>query len=132
VVDEAWAVLSNLQTARWLQSSFKLSRQFGVANVAVVHRLSDLKATGASGSEQRELAKGLLADAETRVIYAQSTSEMSMGRDLLNLTDVEAELLPRLGPGIALWKVGTRSFLVEHRLGEHERALVDTDARMGS
>jgi hypothetical protein len=33
---------------------------------------------------------------------------------------------------VALWKVGPRSFLIEHRLGRHEAALVDTDARMGS
>ena len=43
VLDEAWAVLSHLATARWLQATFKLSRAYGVANVAVVHRLSDLE-----------------------------------------------------------------------------------------
>src|SRR5580700_4850120 len=36
VVDEAWAILSNLGVARWLQSSWKLSRAFGVSNVAVL------------------------------------------------------------------------------------------------
>jgi hypothetical protein len=51
VLDEAWALLSHLATARWLQSTFKLSRSYGVANVAVVHRLSDLKAAGQEGSE---------------------------------------------------------------------------------
>ena len=73
VVDEAWAILSNLAIARWLQAGFKLSRAFGVANVAVVHRLSDLKAAGAEGSEQQRLAQGLLADSETRVIYRPAT-----------------------------------------------------------
>ncbi|HEX3542762.1 MAG TPA: hypothetical protein VHT75_20200, partial [Acidimicrobiales bacterium] len=61
VVDEAWAILSNLAIARWLQAGFKLARAFGAANVAVVHRLSDLKAAGADGSEQQRLAQGLLA-----------------------------------------------------------------------
>jgi hypothetical protein len=32
---------------------------------------------------------------------------------------------------VALWKVGQRSFLVEHRLAQEEAALVDTDAAMG-
>ncbi len=32
VLDEAWAVLSHLATARWLQATFKLSRAYGVAN----------------------------------------------------------------------------------------------------
>ena len=42
----------------------------------------------------------------------------------------EAELLPHLRRGWALWKVGQRSFLVQHRLSSFEREIVDTDARM--
>ena len=49
VVDEAWAILSNLGIARWLQTSWKMSRAFGVANVAVLHRLSDLPLGGTAG-----------------------------------------------------------------------------------
>jgi hypothetical protein len=131
VVDEAWAILSNLAVARWLQASFKLSRAFGVANVAVVHRLSDLRAAGGDGSEQQRLAEGLLADAETRVVFAQPPSEVQAATELLGLTTTEAELLPRLPRGVALWKIGSRSLLIEHRMGAHEVALIDTDARMG-
>ncbi len=79
VVDEAWAILANLGVARWLQSSWKLSRARGVANVAVLHRLSDLDTTGAVGSEQVGLARGLLADSETRVVYAQPPGEVERG-----------------------------------------------------
>jgi len=130
VVDEAWAILRDTQIARWLQASWKLSRQYGVANIAVIHRLSDLQAAGAAGSEQARLAEGLLADSETRVVYGQSSSEVRPARELLGLTDIEAEILPELGRGVALWRVGVRSFLVEHRLGAQEAPLVDTDARM--
>jgi len=56
-LDEAWAVLNHLATARWLQATFKLSRSFGVANIAVLHRLSDLSAAGYEGSTAT-LAKG--------------------------------------------------------------------------
>jgi hypothetical protein len=130
VVDEAWAILANLGVARWLQSSWKLSRAWGVANVAVLHRLSDLTSAGASGSEQVGLAQGLLSDSETRVIYAQSPGEVERARDLLGLSSTEAELVPQLQRGVALWKVGGRSFLVEHRLSPLEWSIVDTDARM--
>jgi DNA helicase HerA-like ATPase len=131
VVDEAWAILSNLAVARWLQASFKLARAFGVANVAILHRLSDLRAAGADGSEQQRLCEGLLADAETKVVFAQPPSEVQAATELLGLTTTEAELLPRLPRGVALWKVGSRSLLIEHRVGAHEAALIDTDARMG-
>jgi len=130
VVDEAWAILGNLGVARWLQSSWKLSRALGVANIAILHRLSDLAAVGAAGSEQVGLAEGLLADSETRVVYAQSPGEVARTGELLGLTDTEADLVSTLHRGTALWKVGRRSFLVEHHLGQDERWMVDTDRAM--
>jgi type IV secretory pathway VirB4 component len=130
VLDEAWAVLSHLATARWLQATFKLSRSFGVANIAVVHRLSDLSAAGFEGSEQQRLAEGLLADAETRVLFAQAPAEAERAGELLGLTGTEQVLLSQLPRGVALWRVGQSSFLVEHQLGEEELALADTDAAM--
>jgi hypothetical protein len=68
--------------------------------------------------------------ASGRVIYAQPTDQLAATRDLLGLTDSEAELLPTLRRGEALWKVGQRSFLVHHRLSSFESRPVDTDARM--
>ncbi len=130
VVDEAWAILSNLGVARWLQTSWKLSRANGVANMAVLHRLSDLRSVGTEGSEQVSLAEGLLADSETRVVYAQSPGEVARTGELLGLTDTEAELVTQLRRGMALWKVGRRSFLVEHRLASGEEWLTDTDQAM--
>ena len=130
VVDEAWAILGDLGVARWLQASWKLSRAHGVANMAVLHRLSDLRAVGAAGSEQVGLAEGLLSDSETRVVYAQPHGEVAATADLLGLTATEADLVTQLPRGTALWKVGRRSFLVEHRLSSHERWLVDTDGAM--
>jgi hypothetical protein len=131
VVDEAWAILANVGVARWLQSSWKLSRARGVANVAVLHRVSDLDTTGAAGSEQVGLARGLLADSETRVVYAQPPGELERAGPALGLSSTEEELVPHLRRGVALWKVGNRSFLVEHRLSPLEAGIVDTDSRMG-
>jgi type IV secretory pathway VirB4 component len=130
VVDEGWRILSNLGIGEWLQQSFKLSRGLGTQNVVVMHRLSDLRAAGDEGSREVRLAEGLLADAETKVIYAQPPDQLAQTRELLGLTDTEAELLPHLRRGWALWKVGSRSFLVQHRLSALEHEIVDTDARM--
>ena len=130
VIDEAWAILHDLSTARWLQSAFKLSRALGVANVAVVHRLSDLQAAGADGSVEQHLAEGLLGDSETRVIFGQSPSEASTTAGLVGLSSVERDVVAHLPRGIALWRVGDRSFLVDHLLDDAERHIVDTDSAM--
>ncbi|MHB8264197.1 MAG: hypothetical protein ACYDGY_10740 [Acidimicrobiales bacterium] len=131
VVDEAWAVLKNPGVARWLQSSWKLARAKGVSNIAVVHRASDLLAVGAAGAEQIELAKGLLADSETRVVYSQPPGEVALAGELLGLTPVETSIVSCLSKGTALWKVGQRSFLVRHDLSADEHRFVQTDERMG-
>jgi type IV secretory pathway VirB4 component len=133
VLDEAWVVLRHLAIARWLRESWKLARQYGVQNVAVMHRLSDLTAAGDTGSEQVQLAKGLLEDSETRVIYRQSPGEVEAARELLGLTQTEVDQIPTLERGEALWRVGRRSFIVQHRLDPHvEREIVDTDANMAA
>jgi type IV secretory pathway VirB4 component len=130
VVDEAWAVLSERAVGRYLRASFKLARARGTANVAVCHRASDLEAAGAAGSEEARLAEGLMADSETVVCYAQSASELGKLAGLLGCSEEEISYLPRLGRGVALWRVGQRRFLVEHLLAPSERAIVDTDGRL--
>jgi type IV secretory pathway VirB4 component len=130
VVDEAWKIVGVQGIGEWLQDSFKRSRAYGIQNVIVMHRLSDLSAAGAAGSREVALAEGLLHDAQTRVVYAQYEDEIPRVREALGLTSVECEVLPQLDPGVALWKVGRRSFLVQHRYGAAEAQLVDTDARM--
>ena len=130
VVDEAWAVLSEVAVGRFLRSSWKLARARGVANIAVCHRASDLSASGSAGSEEARLAEGLLADSETVICYAQPASELESLSSLLGCPLSDVALLPRLPRGVALWRVAGESYLVENILASHERAMVDTDARL--
>src|SRR5439155_1690731 len=62
VIDEAWALLGNRHTARYLQTCFKLGRTHGVANLCVAHRPSDLGAQADDGTARAKIATGLLAD----------------------------------------------------------------------
>jgi type IV secretory pathway VirB4 component len=130
VLDEAWALLAQLDTARWLQASMKLARAHGVANVIVLHRLSDLTAAGDAGSETAALARGLLADTGVRVVYHQPHSELAAAQTLLGLTPGEAGLLPHLEPGTGLWQIGGAHHLVAHRLAASETGIADTSQRM--
>jgi hypothetical protein len=130
VVDEAWAVLSDVAVGRFLRSSWKLARARGVANIAVCHRASDLSASGAAGSEEARLAEGLLADSETVICYAQPASELPSLASLLGCSVADLDVLPRLPRGVALWRVAGQSYLVEHLLANHEQDMVDTDARL--
>ena len=62
----AGCLLANLAAAEWLVDSFKHSRSYGVQNIVVTHRISDLQATGDDGSRVSRLTQGLISDAETK------------------------------------------------------------------
>ncbi|MGD9734729.1 MAG: VirB4 family type IV secretion system protein [Solirubrobacterales bacterium] len=130
VLDEGWAVLADPAAATFMQRSWKLARSYGVANMLVVHRLSDLAAAGDAGSREAKIAQGLLSDSETRIILYQSPADLEATRDLVGLTGTEIDHIATMPRGAALWKVGQRSFVVEHRLSRAEYALIDTDGRM--
>ena len=130
VVDEAWAVLANAGTARFLQASFKLARAYGVANLVVAHRVSDLSSVGATGSVVAGLASGLLSDCETVVCYAQAETEIAACASALGLSRAEESFVRGLRRGAALWHVGSGRHVVDHRLSSYERTFVDTDQAM--
>jgi type IV secretory pathway VirB4 component len=130
VLDEAWTLFGNARTARYLQSCWKLSRAYGVANIAVIHRLSDLRAQADDGTSTAKIALGLLADTQTRILFRQAPDQTPEARELLGLTGVEAELLTRLTRGRALWKVAGRTAVVQHVVGSAESVFSDTNARM--
>lgn len=127
VLDEAWALLASERTARYLQACFKLCRAWGVANIAVSHRISDLSAQADDGTATTKIAVGLLADTQTRVVFRQSPDQAAGARSLLGLTDTQTKLLPSLGRGCALWVVAGRAHLVEHVLDDDDAAICDTD-----
>ncbi|MFJ2021845.1 hypothetical protein [Streptomyces nodosus] len=53
---------------------WRLSRHYGIANMLVFHKLTDLDNVGDQGSAMRSLASSLLANAETRIVYRQALS----------------------------------------------------------
>jgi type IV secretory pathway VirB4 component len=130
VSDESWKIVQHTGLGEWFQSNFKLARRYGVMNVVALHKVSDLQAAGDSGSRASRIAEGLIAEASTRVIYQQDEGQVPVTRQLLGLTDAEAELITQLGPGQALWQVGRRSFVVQHYRSRLEAHMTATDSGM--
>jgi type IV secretory pathway VirB4 component len=130
VADESWKIVQHRGLGEWFQSNFKLARQFGVMNLIVLHKLGDLQAAGDAGTRAARLAEGLIADASTLVVYHQDASQIPLTRTLLGLSETEARLLSLLRPGQALWRVGSRSFVVQHHRSRFEARLTNTDTGM--
>ncbi len=130
IYDEAWRLMRSLPLVRRMQAQWKLSRAHGIANLMIIHRLSDLDAVGDARSEARAVASGLLADCSTRIIYRQESDQLAGTANALGLTHAERDLLPHLPRGSGLWKIPGQSHVVHHRLHTEEATAYDTDAAM--
>lgn len=130
VYDEAWRLMSHPALLRRMDAHWRLARHYGIANMLIFHKLSDLDNVGDQGSAMRALASSLLANAETRVVYRQESDQLGPTSAALGLTGTEQSLIPTLGIGQGLWRIKHRSFVVQHQLHPAELELFDTAGRM--
>ncbi|WP_345063661.1 ATP-binding protein [Leifsonia kafniensis] len=130
VYDEAWRLMSHPALLRRMDAQWRLARHYGISNMLIFHKLTDLDNVGDQGSAMRALASSLLANAETRIIYRQEADQLGSTGTALGLTGTEQALLPGLGTGQGLWRIKDRSFVVQHQLHPAELALFDTTSRM--
>ncbi|MFK5159681.1 ATP-binding protein [Propionibacterium freudenreichii] len=132
IYDEAWRLMSHPALLRRMDAHWRLARHYGIANMLIFHKLTDLENVGDQGSAMRSLANSLLANAETRIIYRQESDQLGTTARALGLTGTEQKLLPGLGVGQGLWRIKDRSFVCQHQLHPAELALFDTTTRMTS
>jgi type IV secretory pathway VirB4 component len=132
VYDEAWHLMSHPALLRRMDAHWRLARHYGIANMLIFHKLSDLDNVGDQGSAMRALASSFLANADTRVVYRQESDQLGSTANALGLTGTEQQLLPTLGTGQGLWRIKHRSFVAQHQLHPAELELFDTTGRMTS
>lgn len=130
IYDEAWRLMSVPSLLRRMDSHWRLARSYGIANMLLFHKASDLHNVGDAGSAMRALASSLLANAETTITYRQSSDQLHLTGEMLGLTRTEQDLLPGLSTGQALWKIKNRSFLIQAQLHADEFAAFQTDTRL--
>ncbi|GAB4085039.1 ATP-binding protein [Myceligenerans cantabricum] len=130
VYDEAWRLMAHPALLRRMDAHWRLARHYGIANLLVFHKLTDLDNIGDAGSATRALATSLLANAETRIIYRQETDQLGPTATALGLTTAETARLPYLGLGQGLWKIRNDAAIVQHQLHDVEAELFE-NGRMG-
>jgi len=130
IYDEAWRVMSHPALLRRMDATWRLARHYGIANMLLFHKLSDLDTVGDAGTALHALGTSLLANAETRVIFRQETDQLGPTSKALGLTTTEQSLLPTLGLGQALWRIKDHSMLLQTQLHPEEAALFDTTSAM--
>jgi hypothetical protein len=131
VYDEAWRLMSHPALLKRMDAHWRLARHYGIANLLIFHKFTDLDNVGDQGSAMRSLANSLLANAESRIIYRQESDQIGTTAKTLGLTGTEQKLLPTLGTGQGLWRIKESSYVVQHQLHPEELRAFDTTQRMG-
>ncbi|MGH8876510.1 MAG: VirB4 family type IV secretion system protein [Stackebrandtia sp.] len=134
VRDELWRAMRIPAMVKKLDADLRLSRSQGTIQLLATHRLADFEAVGAAGSEEVAIAKSLIGSCDVRVCLAQDTAPLQMTRDVIGLSDTEADHIASWGAeqkGRALWKIGrATSHIVHTILSPHELQLFWTNERM--
>ena len=127
VLEEIWSLLGNPHVARYYQASQKLSRTYGVCNIAVAHRLEDLRAQADDGTAAAKIGAGIIADTQTQILFHLPPAQAAEAQQLLGLSNGATQQLTTLQKGEALWKVGDHLTRVYHLRSGIEQTICDTD-----
>ncbi len=130
VEDEVWAGLADVRTVKALQTRQKLCRLYGIANYLIAHNLANFSSQADDGTAAAKIANGFLADTQTILVFRQQSDQIPLTKSRLRLNDRQAELLPKLTRGRALWIIGDRRAIIQHTVAAHERHLTNTDLAM--
>ena len=129
-LDESWAAVGSTHMTRFVQSTAKLARQYGIQLILVLHRIADLTAQADDGSETVKQAIGYLSDTETQVIFKQGDADLSVTKETLGLSGGAIAEIRNLTRGRALWRVKNQVALVRHMLTPLLAEICDTDDAM--
>ncbi|WP_217132356.1 hypothetical protein [Leucobacter chinensis] len=130
--EEGWRDMKSVAALEAHQEQLKLSGEYGISMVLIVHEGGDFDAVGAEGSKERELAKSLLRGYANRVCFNQPQSALNNAVKDGTYTDAEATAIGGLQRGQFLIKMRNRSYVVDGTptTTPWEREVFNTDKQM--
>jgi hypothetical protein len=130
--DETWRLGTTIQTVRFLQHSWKLGRQTGTSNWAMIHRFSDLAAQTDDGTATAKVTRALVADSSTHVLFRHGKREDAETITTeLGLPDSAVQLLQTLPVHRCLVHCAGRMAVVEADFSPTLKDLAWTNQAMG-
>ncbi|MFB8191373.1 hypothetical protein ACFC14_18800 [Microbacterium sp. NPDC055988] len=130
--EEGWRDMTNIRALMMFQQWLKLSRDYGIANIVLLHKMGDLDAVGEAGSRERSLAYSIINDIENKFLFRVNQQGKKALEERLDLPPSHVELIATLGRGEFVAYVGQFSYVLDcfSTSTETERQLFDTDSAM--
>lgn len=130
--EEGWRDMSSLRALQMYQQWLKLSRDYGIANIVLLHKMGDLDAVGEDNSKERNLAYSIVNDIENKFLFRVNQQGKTALQEKLNLLPSHVETIGGLKSGQFVAYVGQFSYIVDAFATSTnlERELFDTDSAM--
>lgn len=134
VRDEVWKVMRlGLDAVKSLDADLRLSRRDGDIQFAIGHKPTDMESVGDVGSQAAQIAKDMLALADTKILHGQDPNVAEVLTNMLGLSEIVQSWITgwcRQQPGRAVWLVGQQAFKVQTVLHPAEHALTWTNTAL--
>ncbi|MBX9638863.1 MAG: hypothetical protein K2X97_03745, partial [Mycobacteriaceae bacterium] len=130
VREEGWRDMTSVAALQAFRAWLKLSRDYGISVVTLMHKVSDFDAVGGEGSEARSLAYSIFADISNKFIFQQAAAEQGRLVKDLGLPVSHARMVLDLPQGMFLARLGSRRAFVVDAFATSvaiERELFSTD-----
>ena len=111
--EEGWNDMTTIESLRNYQAWLKLSRHYGISNIVILHKMGDLDAVGAEGSQERSLAYSIVGDIENKFIFRVNQQEADGLQTRLNLPAVHVNQARALRKGEFLAYIGSYVYIVD-------------------
>lgn len=113
VREEGWRDMSSIRALQMYQQWLKLSRHYGIANIVILHKMTDVDAVGEEGSQERNLAYSVVQDIENKFIFRVNQQEQHNLQARLNLPASHVAQARMLRKGEMLAYVGRFAYVVD-------------------
>lgn len=130
VIDESYKALQNPAMVNYFLDGWKVGRQFGCANIIIIHALSELRAQFDDGAAAIKQTEALLNTTSVKVYLHQNHDQVADLFGRFGLTTAEATGLPSYPPHRSLWKIGDYTAVVDHLTAGVEVDFCDTNKVM--
>ncbi|MGO1409974.1 MAG: hypothetical protein ACTHU7_00940 [Microbacterium sp.] len=128
--EEGWRDMSSLSALQMYQQWLKLSRDYGISNIVLLHKMGDLDAVGEANSRERNLAYSIVGDIENKFLFRVNQQGKEVLQEKLNLPPSHVETIGSLRKGVFVAYIGQFSYVVDcfATSTAWERKLFDTDS----
>jgi hypothetical protein len=87
VLDESWSIAGDLAVARWVQSVWRLCRDYGVSGISMVHRVSDFGSQADDGTAASKIGAAIVSLSATKVLFRTSRADIEATRATIGLSE---------------------------------------------